>query len=90
MSRQPFHRSLPRGDGDGTWKPPGALSKVSHAIIVCPGCGMEASVGKATHSVAADGTVTPSVVCPHVCPFHEWIRLEDWPAPPPASGHGQG
>ena len=31
------------------------------------------------HEIAADGTVTPSVVCRHEgCAFHELIRLEEW------------
>lgn len=35
----------------------------------------------ASHDIAADGTVTPSVVCPHDgCPFHAWIRLAGWSA----------
>jgi hypothetical protein len=32
-----------------------------------------------THQIAADGTVTPSAVCPYEgCNFHEWIRLAGW------------
>ena len=31
------------------------------------------------HSVSADGTVTPSVVClSSGCTFHEFVRLEGW------------
>lgn len=31
------------------------------------------------HSIAQDGTVNPSVVCPvDKCGFHEFIRLEGW------------
>jgi hypothetical protein len=31
------------------------------------------------HRIAADGTVSPSVVCQHPgCNYHEFIRLEDW------------
>lgn len=31
------------------------------------------------HTVAADGTVQPSYVCPvGGCTFHEWVRLEGW------------
>ena len=33
------------------------------------------------HSIAADGTVAPSVVCPWAdCTFHEMVRLVDWAA----------
>ena len=32
------------------------------------------------HQIAADGTVTPSVVCPEeTCEFHQMIRLVGWP-----------
>ena len=31
-----------------------------------------------THSIADDGTVSPSVVCPYGCEFHEFITLEGW------------
>ena len=31
------------------------------------------------HQIAADGTVSPSVVCPHEgCTFHEFVKLENW------------
>lgn len=31
------------------------------------------------HQIAPDGTVSPSVVCPHDgCDFHEFVRLENW------------
>lgn len=33
------------------------------------------------HAVAADGTVTPSYVCPVTgCSFHEWVQLDGWDA----------
>ena len=32
------------------------------------------------HEIAEDGTVTPSVVCPHEgCGFHEYVQLNGWP-----------
>jgi len=32
-----------------------------------------------THSVANDGTVSPSSVCPvEGCAFHEYVRLDGW------------
>jgi hypothetical protein len=30
------------------------------------------------HQISADGCVAPSVVCPHGCSFHAYIRLRDW------------
>lgn len=35
------------------------------------------------HSIAADGTVTPSVVCHDPeCGWHVWARLDGWPPKP--------
>jgi len=35
------------------------------------------------HSIDADGTVMPSVVCPKPgCSFHTYVRLEGWTAGP--------
>jgi len=64
------------------------------AELCCPGCGRVAMVGS-NHTVAKDGTVSPSDVCPYdaeyvkrhdlhdeiACTFHEFIKLEDWDRP---------
>lgn len=34
--------------------------------------------GIETHNIADDGIVSPSVVCPYGCEFHEFITLEGW------------
>lgn len=35
------------------------------------------------HVVGDDGRVTPSVVCPRShCPFHDFVRLLNWPPAP--------
>lgn len=45
--------------------------------LACPGCGKTARL--ADHLIATDGTVAPSVVCPHPpCTFHEVIQLDGW------------
>jgi hypothetical protein len=73
-----------QGTGPGTWQPPGHLVDVCWATMDCPGCGKGVSVGRRHHRVADDGTVTPSMVCPHApCTFHEWIRLDGWEPLPP-------
>ncbi len=47
------------------------------AIIACPECGFESSIR--THEVAADGTISPSLVCPASgCSWHVWGRLDGW------------
>lgn len=65
------------------------------AELCCPGCGRVAMVGR-NHTVAKDGTVTPSDVCPFdakfvaehpsqdnkvACVFHENIHLDEWDRP---------
>ena len=56
------------------------LSRVVLAIVTCPRCGRECSIGKATHSIGATGKVMPSMICPHDgCDFHEYVTLAGWP-----------
>lgn len=55
----------------------GTYSHYDGACIECGGCGHGMALSK--HEIAADGTVTPSVVCPYVgCGWHVFIRLEGW------------
>lgn len=72
----------------GTWKPL-LWDGRNTARITCPKCGRTSVL---PHAVAADGTVTPSVVCaysavvecPHErCDFHDMARLLNWADPPP-------
>lgn len=47
------------------------------ATIHCPKCACEGSLRN--HEIAADGTVTPSCVCPYSpCDFHEMVKLVGW------------
>jgi len=55
------------------------------AELCCPGCGIVGLLGS-NHVVAADGSVSPSNVCPFdepptSCTFHENISLDDWARP---------
>lgn len=55
-----------------------------YVSIRCPTCGQSATLRHPNggHTIAADGTVTPSVVCPYPpCTWHEWVRLGDWVGP---------
>lgn len=69
---------------DSIWKERGTWVKVTTvlgvtACISCPQCGTSGSLSRSGADgwkIAADGTVTPSVVCE--CGFHEFIRLEGW------------
>lgn len=44
-------------------------------MISCPQCGTVAGLD---HDIASDGTVTPSVICPIGCGFHDHVRLSMW------------
>ncbi len=59
----------------GTWKGAATETKRS-AMVTCPGCGREMSL--TGHYIFYDGKVTPSLVCPFDCGFHDWITLENW------------
>lgn len=59
----------------GTWK--GGNSPYGRTALFCCSNGHIGSLSN--HEIAEDGTVTPSVVCPHEgCNFHEFIKLEGW------------
>lgn len=60
-----------------TWRPFG-----KNAIFICPN-GHDGLLSTNDHQIADDGTVSPSVVCPYDCTFHEFVRLLEWT--PPAS-----
>lgn len=56
-----------------------------YVAIICPLCRIASTVRhltrpeKSHHTIADDGTVNPSVVCPHTpCTFHEYVRLDGW------------
>ncbi len=50
------------------------------AIIRCPVCGLLSTIGS-NHEVRADGSVSPSYVCPHACSWHVMIKLAAWTDP---------
>lgn len=51
------------------------------AEICCPGCG-KVGLLSSNHTVAVDGVVSPSDVCPYPpCTFHAFIALDDWDRP---------
>jgi hypothetical protein len=55
----------------------GALPEKQTVSIRCPICKRLFCLAK--HNVALDGSVSPSVVCPHRgCIFHQFIRLLDY------------
>lgn len=48
------------------------------AFATCP-FGHTCRLSKKVHSVAADGTLSPSYVCPATgCTFHDFVRLVGW------------
>jgi hypothetical protein len=61
----------------GTWRYLRTIYNGLKATIICPMCGQYGSLED--HSIAEDGAVTPSVVCPNEnCSFHENILLDGW------------
>lgn len=42
-------------------------------MICCPGCGKSAYLD---HEISEGGKVSPSVVCPDNCGFHEYVELD--------------
>jgi len=59
-----------RSPGDGT-------THFDGASVTCGGCGTPFSLAR--HTIAPDGTVSPSVVCPHPgCSWHVFLRLDGW------------
>lgn len=56
------------------------------ATMTCPTCGADFSIGSAVHSIADNGDVFPSMVCPYPpCAFHAFIALEGWADDSPTS-----
>ncbi len=68
------HKSFPRGFGKGKWGLQILDGKPVHTFT-CP-CGILGYLEN--HAIDARGYVTPSVVCPENCGFHEFIQLEGW------------
>ncbi len=68
--------------GDNVWLDPLMYSVArlesggATAMMACSN-GHVASLSD--HEIAADGSVTPSVVCPETgCDFHEYVKLNGW------------
>jgi hypothetical protein len=67
----------------GTWRkwlfgPTNAVG----SVVICPSCTKGMSVGGnqpfgSCHTIDGDGTIHPSVVCPH-CAWHVMARLIGW------------
>jgi hypothetical protein len=75
---------LPRGDWDdnfelliGTWKSITESNGSKSAMIRCPTCQRYGTL--TDHTIANDGTVSPSVKCSYSdCEFHEYVKLDGW------------
>jgi uncharacterized protein YbaR (Trm112 family) len=50
--------------------------------VCCPECRAHLTLSRENHTIAADGAIHPSLVCPHApCTWHVFARLADWPPP---------
>lgn len=60
----------------GTWWKTGELVSIKCAL--CGRCATLRS-SQGGHAIAADGTASPSVVCPYdACSWHVFVKLVDW------------
>jgi hypothetical protein len=70
-------RNLSGTEGYPCWAP--CAEPDGHCDLWC-GRGHVSLLAKDQHTVAADGTVSPSLVCPRKgCDWHVFGRLEGWP-----------
>lgn len=53
----------------------------SQFAIVCCSHGHVCALSSKIHTVAADGTLSPSLVCPMDCTWHVFVRLDGWCPP---------
>lgn len=72
--RQP--RSEDEEGSHGTWEPVRVDGRPT-ARVWCLGCGRAATLDD--HEIQEDGRVSPSLICPHGCGWHESVRLDGWP-----------
>ena len=75
-----MYLKIPKRDGDrgtpGPWWWPADDYGKKTATFRCPDCG---AIGALTdHNISSTGVVGPSVVCPKLCGFHAFLKLEDW------------
>lgn len=64
-------------DGEpGTWRPHQLAGGRITATIFCPACGRPGTLED--HVILDSGEVTPSIVCPHGCGFHDFGHLAGW------------
>ncbi len=77
---------IPQGNcwkDPGVWKGARLVDGTRSASVSCSKCGRPASL--TDHTIADDGAVSPSLVCPYDgCDFHDYVILKDWdPSSPP-------
>jgi len=68
-----------QGDIDaraGCWRGGTRPDGTRTASVSCPNCGKVASLSD--HAIGAGGYVTPSLICPFDCSFHDYVQLDGW------------
>ncbi len=65
---------------DGPWWQPATFEDGLPTAEFCCPAGCPCILSRHIHTIAPDGAVSPSLVCP-ACPvgFHEYVRLDGWP-----------
>ena len=67
----------PQWKGDHYALPDGTRLDIT---IRCPQCHVQMMLATRNHTIAADRTVSPSLVCANEkCTWHIFVRLADWP-----------
>ncbi len=89
-----LHRSIDSccdGAPRGSWWIHGETDRNPEVVsIKCALCGRCATLRRGEgghysgHTIATDGTVSPSIVCPFAptCAWHVWGKLSDWATAP--------
>lgn len=71
MSIRIFAEGKPREE-PGKW-----AHMARTAVVSCPDCGVVGNLS--AHSITKDGVVSPSLVCPVACGYHESnVILKGW------------
>ena len=72
MDRLILHKAAAKALQPGEWTSFG----VGLVDAACPTCGQVCSFHD--HSIADNGDVMPSVICPFNCGFHKFVTLQEW------------
>lgn len=81
LKKWPFNVHIPPGH----WRYVGVKVDVDtigdyKVVVTCPSCGGRADL--TDHTIERDGTVSPSLICPRECGWHDTAKLAGFEGPP--------